>query len=477
MLSIKFRLSDEVRRVSVKPSISYAELVELVHSLSEVAGFDLKYSDEDGDLITIKSDLDLSEAISQLNGRCLVLRVVENTSSGASSAQTTQNQTTQNTPSQPSASEGPNFQKMADDVRITVEEALRQLRGVAPTSARVPEPAPAATPEPASALPDMAKLLSDGLKFLTTEAPNSGLEGFSRKIESALLLARVMSFLNYAKEQVRSVDTECLSDIVSRIEDVVDVDAVTELIRQETKTNPGLEKLVTRVCEYLDIEVEEDTGAVHNVLCDHCDRTIIGVRYKCSVCADYDLCAACERRKVHDAHAFVKIENRFVNWKVAAVPHSAVFVSDVTVPDGMEVQEGAESFVKTWEVRNDGDSAWQEGCYLELFQSIVPDHSGFRFPERVDVQSVLAGCRANVSVTVPSPSQEGRYIARYRLHRGDGEAFGEQVWVDFSVVSKHREGVRMLASLGFTDRDACIAALEASDGDVGAAVGHLVGDQ
>jgi len=47
---------------------------------------------------------------------------------------------------------------------------------------------------------------------------------------------------------------------------------------------------------------------VHNALCDKCKEQICGIRYKCSVCSDYDLCSTCyEMRLVlHDPdHTFV----------------------------------------------------------------------------------------------------------------------------------------------------------------------------
>ncbi|KAI8070342.1 hypothetical protein BC940DRAFT_295862 [Gongronella butleri] len=49
--------------------------------------------------------------------------------------------------------------------------------------------------------------------------------------------------------------------------------------------------------------------AVHtNVICDHCSRTITGIRYKCGHCYDYDLCSQCEPLQEHDAqHVFIKI--------------------------------------------------------------------------------------------------------------------------------------------------------------------------
>jgi len=60
------------------------------------------------------------------------------------------------------------------------------------------------------------------------------------------------------------------------------------------------------------------TGEVHlGVTCDGCNTSpITGVRYKCSVCPDYDLCEACEAKgaAVHPAHhALIKIRRSRVH--------------------------------------------------------------------------------------------------------------------------------------------------------------------
>jgi len=46
-----------------------------------------------------------------------------------------------------------------------------------------------------------------------------------------------------------------------------------------------------------------------NVACDGCDvAPIVGPRYKCSVCKDFDFCKNCEERMDHP-HAFLKIND------------------------------------------------------------------------------------------------------------------------------------------------------------------------
>merc|ERR1712107_668420 len=45
---------------------------------------------------------------------------------------------------------------------------------------------------------------------------------------------------------------------------------------------------------------------IHHATCDECQQTIIGVRYKCLVCPDFDLCETCEVNNSHP-HVFAKL--------------------------------------------------------------------------------------------------------------------------------------------------------------------------
>uniref|UniRef100_A0A4X1VVD8 Sequestosome 1 n=1 Tax=Sus scrofa TaxID=9823 RepID=A0A4X1VVD8_PIG len=57
---------------------------------------------------------------------------------------------------------------------------------------------------------------------------------------------------------------------------------------------------------------EVPRNMVHpNVICDGCNGPVVGTRYKCSVCPDYDLCAACEGKGIHKEHSKLAFPSPF----------------------------------------------------------------------------------------------------------------------------------------------------------------------
>merc|ERR1712137_870598 len=46
---------------------------------------------------------------------------------------------------------------------------------------------------------------------------------------------------------------------------------------------------------------------IHQATCDECNQTICGVRYKCLVCPDFDLCETCEASNNSHPHVFAKL--------------------------------------------------------------------------------------------------------------------------------------------------------------------------
>lgn len=82
---------------------------------------------------------------------------------------------------------------------------------------------------------------------------------------------------------------------------------LAKIVKEEVQsyTTHTFQKLMV---DYLTQKAKDQAAQVHdNVICDGCQiNPITGIRYKCSVCPDFDLCEKCENEKPHD-HPLLKI--------------------------------------------------------------------------------------------------------------------------------------------------------------------------
>ncbi|KAI8329220.1 hypothetical protein BC941DRAFT_443370 [Chlamydoabsidia padenii] len=219
-------------------------------------------------------------------------------------------------------------------------------------------------------------------------------------------------------------------------------------------------------------------GTEHgNVICDKCDNRIIGIRYKCGHCFDYDLCETCEALTPHDPkHIFLKIRHCLPFGNLPGTPllpkfdgttkstpstiyqkptvntisptrHntppfydsnngllSAEFVDDITVPDGSEMPPN-KRFFKVWKVKNNGRVAWPNGCTLifnggDIFRSYP---SSERLHDCL-VPSLLPGEETKITVELTTPDAPGRHVSYYRICSSEGIRFGDRLWCDLNVL-------------------------------------------
>ena len=55
-------------------------------------------------------------------------------------------------------------------------------------------------------------------------------------------------------------------------------------------------------------------GALHaGIKCDGCLDSIRGLRYKCLVCPNYDLCGKCDSLALHSHHEMARVSGKLVN--------------------------------------------------------------------------------------------------------------------------------------------------------------------
>jgi hypothetical protein len=106
---------------------------------------------------------------------------------------------------------------------------------------------------------------------------------------------------------------------------------------------------------------------------------------------------------------------------------NAVYISDVTIPDGSVFQPGA-TFTKTWGIQNTGTCTWSSS-YNIIFSN-GDDMSG----EATSIdQSVAPGSTAEISVELIAPESDGTYTGYWILENGSGTAFGGYVYVQIVV--------------------------------------------
>lgn len=115
----------------------------------------------------------------------------------------------------------------------------------------------------------------------------------------------------------------------------------------------------------------------------------------------------------------------------------AGFVKDDTLEDGVQVEAGTE-VVKTWTIKNTGQSAWPE-CTALLH---VGGDLELRAEEpRVLVGAVKPGQEVSVSVKLTTPKTPGRVWSYWRLVSGSepsARRFSLKVWADLLVVEKKK---------------------------------------
>lgn len=108
---------------------------------------------------------------------------------------------------------------------------------------------------------------------------------------------------------------------------------------------------------------------------------------------------------------------------------NALFISDVTTPDGTVLPPG-QTFLKTWRVRNGGNTVWTGAYRLGFF-----DDEALGAPALVAVPFVRPGETADVSVTLTAPDQPGRYKSTWRLRNADNQFFGARLFADIVVAA------------------------------------------
>ena len=103
--------------------------------------------------------------------------------------------------------------------------------------------------------------------------------------------------------------------------------------------------------------------------------------------------------------------------------YNSSFVSDLSIPDGTQVQVGT-SFTKTWRIKNSGCQEWPAGTTL-----IFVSGNQMSGPASVTVPDTAVGGTQDVSVNLTAPSPAGDFQGYWQLRTPSGIQFGDKVFV------------------------------------------------
>jgi hypothetical protein len=109
-------------------------------------------------------------------------------------------------------------------------------------------------------------------------------------------------------------------------------------------------------------------------------------------------------------------------------PDNAVYVADITVPDGTVFWKG-EKFTKTWQIKNTGTTTWDANYRLVYKDgTITSEELVFNLINPVEPGKLL-----NISVKMAAPNVIGSYTNYWQMMNGNGQFFGEVLSMQIKV--------------------------------------------
>lgn len=92
--------------------------------------------------------------------------------------------------------------------------------------------------------------------------------------------------------------------------------------------------------EETNVDSQPDAGVRHyHIICDGCNKDVVGFRYKCIECPDYDLCSVCEGKGLHPEHCMLRITeaiHMLPHYNKRLAHHMKKFVRNIGSCNGRE---------------------------------------------------------------------------------------------------------------------------------------------
>jgi hypothetical protein len=267
MLTLKFCFQNEIHKCSKLPT-DYESLLQAVQTVfkDQLAGaFDLQYEDCDGDKVMLSNEEDYQAMLeSESKNKSVKVYI---TPKGEQALFQMRASTLSN-----NSNESPVILKTEDNFQIIDKK---------PVESKIVE------------IPQI-----EGIKEV--EIKDEDLPQLNQETQTII---KVLKDLPVQTSEIKPEVVEEKVDIMKLVNK-----ALEEKIPELTKSIQ--EKMTQSMMASQKVDSNDNKEVVHTfVKCDGCGvKPIIGARYKCSVCYDFDYCQNCEASKEH-AHPFLKIKD------------------------------------------------------------------------------------------------------------------------------------------------------------------------
>jgi Ig-like domain from next to BRCA1 gene len=112
-----------------------------------------------------------------------------------------------------------------------------------------------------------------------------------------------------------------------------------------------------------------------------------------------------------------------------ACSNSLTYLEDLSIPDGTLVNPG-ESLDKRWLVENSGSCNWDASYALQLVAGPELD-----VPETQALYPARSGSTATIRIIFTAPSEPNTYRSAWQAYNPQGEAFGDPIFIEVTVVN------------------------------------------
>jgi hypothetical protein len=109
------------------------------------------------------------------------------------------------------------------------------------------------------------------------------------------------------------------------------------------------------------------------------------------------------------------------------------YIKELTVPADTSLATGTK-FIKTWQIKNSGDTAWGDGFTLHF-------EKGTAMTDQLvhAIAACGAGDTLDISITMTAPNEVGTYWGDWVLQDANGQRFGDVIWT--RIVVKKPEAI------------------------------------